>query len=69
MEECDTLIRIGTSFPYMEFFLNLGKPNAFRLRSTDFSSVRATEVDTALVGDAKTSYERCSSAGSKNNGS
>ena len=43
MEECDTLILIGTSFPYMEFLPKPGKPNACRSRSTQLASACVTK--------------------------
>ena len=54
MEECDTLIMIGTSYPYMEF---LPKPGQAKCVQIDLDPTRIGlrhQVDAALVGDAKT---------------
>jgi pyruvate dehydrogenase (quinone) len=54
MEECDTLIMIGTSFPYMEF---LPKPGQAKCVQIEIDATRVGlrhQVDVGLVGDAKT---------------
>lgn len=54
MEECDTLLMIGTSFPYMEF---LPKPGQAKCVQIDIDPTRMGlryPTDVALVGDAKT---------------
>jgi pyruvate dehydrogenase (quinone) len=54
MEECDTLIMIGTSFPYMEF---LPKPGQAKCVQIDIDATRIGlrhPVDVGLVGDSKT---------------
>jgi pyruvate dehydrogenase (quinone) len=54
MNECDTLIMIGTSFPYMEF---LPKPGQARCVQIELDPTRIGlrhPVDVALTGDAKT---------------
>jgi pyruvate dehydrogenase (quinone) len=53
MEECDTLILIGTSYPYMEF---LPKPGQAKCVQIDIDPTRIGlrhQVDAALVGDSK----------------
>ncbi len=53
MEECDTLIMIGTSFPYMEF---LPKPGQAKCVQIEIDAARIGlrhQVDVGLVGDAK----------------
>lgn len=53
MEECDTLIMIGTSYPYMEF---LPKPGQAKCVQIDIDPTRIGlrhPVETALVGDAR----------------
>jgi pyruvate dehydrogenase (quinone) len=53
MEECDTLIMIGTNFPYMEF---LPKPGQAKCVQIDLNAARIGlrhQVDIGLVGDAK----------------
>jgi pyruvate dehydrogenase (quinone) len=54
MKECDTLIMIGTSFPYMEF---LPKPGQAKCVQIEIDATRVGlrhQVDVGLVGDAKT---------------
>lgn len=54
MEECDTLIMIGTSYPYMEF---LPKPGQARCVQIEIDPTRIGlrhPVDVGLVGDSKT---------------
>lgn len=53
MEECDTLIMIGTNFPYMQF---LPKPGQAKCVQIDIKSERIglrQPVDAGLTGDAK----------------
>lgn len=53
MEECDTLLMVGTSFPYMEF---LPKPGKAKCVQIDFDPARIGlrhPVDVGLVGDTK----------------
>jgi pyruvate dehydrogenase (quinone) len=53
MEECDTLVMIGTSYPYMEF---LPKPGQAKCVQIDIDSSRIGlrhPVDAGLVGDSK----------------
>ena len=54
MEECDTLIMIGTSYPYMEF---LPKPGQAKCVQIDLNATRIGlrhQVDVGLIGDSKT---------------
>ncbi|MEO6830053.1 MAG: thiamine pyrophosphate-dependent enzyme, partial [Acidobacteriaceae bacterium] len=54
MEECDTLLMVGSSFPYMEF---LPKPGNAKCVQIDIDPARMGlrhPVDVELVGDAKT---------------
>src|SRR5205823_7294121 len=51
MQECDTLIMVGTSFPYIEF---LPKPGQARVIQIDIDPTRIglrANVDVGLVGD------------------
>lgn len=53
MEECDTLIMIGTSFPYMDFLPKEGQAKCVQI---DIDAARIGlrhPVDVGLVGDAK----------------
>jgi pyruvate dehydrogenase (quinone) len=54
MKECDTLLMVGSSFPYMEF---LPKPGDAKCVQIDIDAARMGlrhPVDVELVGDAKT---------------
>lgn len=54
MEECDTLLMVGTSFPYMQF---LPKPGNAKCIQIDIDSSRIglrQPVEVGLVGDSKT---------------
>lgn len=54
MNECDTLIMIGTSYPYMEFLPKPGQAKCVQIE-IDASRVGLRhQVDVGLVGDAKT---------------
>ncbi len=54
MEECDTLIMIGTSFPYMEFLPKPGQAKCVQIE-LDASRIGLRHpVDVGLVGDSKT---------------
>ncbi|MGD0941974.1 MAG: thiamine pyrophosphate-dependent enzyme [Terracidiphilus sp.] len=53
IEECDTLLMVGTSFPYVEF---LPKPGTIKCVQIDIDPQRISlrhPVDVGLVGDAK----------------
>jgi pyruvate dehydrogenase (quinone) len=53
LEECDTLLMVGTSFPYVEF---LPKPGSVKCVQIDIDPQRISlryPADVALVGDAK----------------
>lgn len=57
MKECDTLIMIGSSFPYMEF---LPKPGEAKCVQIDIDPTRIGlryPTDVPLVGDAKTTLQ------------
>ncbi|HYD85128.1 MAG TPA: thiamine pyrophosphate-binding protein, partial [Opitutus sp.] len=54
LEECDTLLMVGTSFPYMEF---LPKPGQARIVQIDLDPARIglrCPVEVGLAGDART---------------
>ncbi len=53
MEECDTLVIVGSSFPYMEFY---PKPGQAKTIQIDINSARIglrTPVDVGLLGNSK----------------
>jgi pyruvate dehydrogenase (quinone) len=53
MEECDTLIMIGTSFPYMEFLPKPGQAKCVQIEIDPTRVGLRYPADVALVGDAK----------------
>ena len=54
MEECDTLIMIGTSYPYMEFLPKPGQAKCVQIEIDPTRIGLRHPVDAGLVGDAKT---------------
>lgn len=53
MESCDTLLMVGTSFPYVEFY---PKPGSVRAVQIDLDPMRVGlryPIETALIGDSK----------------
>ncbi|MGH9515019.1 MAG: thiamine pyrophosphate-dependent enzyme [Terriglobales bacterium] len=54
MKECDTLIMIGTSFPYMEFFPKPGEAKCVQIELDPTRIGLRYPVDVGLLGDAKT---------------
>jgi pyruvate dehydrogenase (quinone) len=53
MENCDTMLMVGTSFPYIEF---LPKPGQAKVVQIDWDAIRIglrAPVEVGLVGDAK----------------
>ncbi|HTW44351.1 MAG TPA: thiamine pyrophosphate-dependent enzyme [Acidobacteriaceae bacterium] len=53
MEECDTLIMIGTSYPYMEFLPKPGQAKCVQIEIDPTRVGLRHPVDAALIGDAK----------------
>ena len=54
MEECDTLIMIGTRFPYLEYFPKPGQARTVQI-DLDASHIgMRTPVEVGLLGDSKT---------------
>ncbi len=54
MEECDTLIMIGTSFPYMEFLPTPGQAKCVQIDQDATRIGLRHPADVGLVGDSKT---------------
>jgi pyruvate dehydrogenase (quinone) len=52
MEECDTFIMIGTSFPYMDFYPKPGQAKCVQIELDPTRVGLRYPVDVALVGDA-----------------
>jgi pyruvate dehydrogenase (quinone) len=57
MKECDTLIMIGTSFPYMEFLPKPGQAKCVQIEIDPTRIGLRHQVDVGLVGDAKTTLQ------------
>ncbi len=53
MQECDTLIMIGTSYPYMEFLPEPGQAKCLQIELDPTRIGLRHQTDAALVGDAK----------------
>jgi pyruvate dehydrogenase (quinone) len=53
MEDCDTLIMIGTSFPYMDFLPKPGEAKCVQIEIDPTRVGLRYPVDVGLVGDAK----------------
>jgi pyruvate dehydrogenase (quinone) len=54
MEECDTLVLVGTSFPYMEFYPKPGQAKAVQIDMNPDRIGLRHPVDVGLVGDCHT---------------
>ncbi len=54
MEECDTLIMIGTSYPYMDFLPKQGQAKCVQIELDPTRIGLRHQTDAALVGDSKT---------------
>ena len=57
MNECDTLIMIGTSFPYMEFLPKPGQAKCVQIELDPTRVGLRHPVDVALTGDAKSTLQ------------
>ena len=53
MEDCDTLLMVGSSFPYIEFSQSPGRRAACRSISTRCASVCDIPVEVGLIGDSR----------------
>jgi pyruvate dehydrogenase (quinone) len=60
MEECDTLLIIGSSFPYMEYLPKPGKAKGVQIDDKPDRIGLRFPIDVGLVGDAKTTTEALS---------
>lgn len=54
IDECDTLLIVGSSFPYLEFYPNAEKVAAVQIDSNPARIGLRFPVDVGLVTDAKT---------------
>ena len=53
MESCDTLLIVGSSFPYIEFYPKPGKAKAVQIELDPKRVGLRYPVDVGLVGDSK----------------
>jgi pyruvate dehydrogenase (quinone) len=58
MENCDTLIMVGTSFPYIEFLPKPGQARAIQIELDPTRIGLRYPVEVGLVGDSKRTLER-----------
>src|SRR5215469_12375336 len=58
MENCDTLLMIGTSFPYIEFLPKPGQARAIQIEIDPMRIGLRYPVEVGLVGDAKRTLQR-----------
>ncbi len=56
-EECDTLLMVGTSFPYIEYFPKPGKARGVQIDRDPTRIALRYPVDVGLVGDSKTTLQ------------
>jgi pyruvate dehydrogenase (quinone) len=57
MEECDTLLMVGTSFPYLEFYPERGEARAVQIDRDPSRIGLRFPVDVGLTGDARRTLE------------
>src|SRR5947208_2331679 len=58
LENCDTLLMIGTSFPYIEFLPKPGQAHAVQIELDAMRIGLRYPVEVGLVGDSKRTLER-----------
>jgi pyruvate dehydrogenase (quinone)/pyruvate oxidase len=58
MENCDTLLMIGTSFPYIEFLPKPGQARAIQIELDPMRIGLRYPVEVGLVGDARRTLQR-----------
>ncbi|GAB3803800.1 thiamine pyrophosphate-binding protein [Spirosoma humi] len=54
MEECDTLVMVGTHFPYLEYYPKPGQAKTIQIDLDPTHIGLRTPVDVGLIGDTKT---------------
>ncbi len=57
LENCDTLLMVGTSFPYIEFLPKPGKARAVQIDLDPIKIGLRYDVDVGLVGDTRRTLE------------
>jgi pyruvate dehydrogenase (quinone)/pyruvate oxidase len=57
MERCDTLLMVGTSFPYIEFYPKIGHARCVQVEVDPQRIGLRFPVDVALVGDARATLQ------------
>jgi pyruvate dehydrogenase (quinone)/pyruvate oxidase len=58
LDECDTLLMVGTSFPYIEFFPKPGQARAVQIDLEPDRIGARYPVQSGLVGDAKSTLQK-----------
>src|SRR5205085_2286245 len=58
MENCDTLLMVGTSFPYIEFLPKPGQARAIQIELDPVRIGLRYPVEVGLVGDARRTLQR-----------
>jgi pyruvate dehydrogenase (quinone)/pyruvate oxidase len=58
MEECDTLLMVGTSFPYVEFFPKPGQARGIQIELDPIRIGLRYPIDVGLVGDARRTLQQ-----------
>src|SRR5207249_7712641 len=58
LENCDTLLMVGTSFPYIEFLPKPGQAHAIQLELAPMRIGLRYPVEVGLVGDARRTLQR-----------
>jgi pyruvate dehydrogenase (quinone)/pyruvate oxidase len=58
MEECDTLLMVGTAFPYIEFYPKPGQAKGVQIHLDPQRIGLRFPVDVGLVGDSRRSLQR-----------
>ena len=59
MEKCDTLLIVGTSFPYIEFMPKPDKARGVQIDRDPHRIGLRYAVEVGLVGDSRRSLQRC----------
>jgi pyruvate dehydrogenase (quinone)/pyruvate oxidase len=57
MEECDSLLMVGTSFPYLSFYPDRGKTRAVQIDADPTRLGLRFPIEVGLAGDAKATLE------------
>jgi len=58
LEDCDTLLMVGTSFPYIEFLPKPGQARAIQIEIDPMRIGLRYPVEVGLVGDTRVTLQR-----------